>query len=85
MGNKSPEEVPLPPVGLTSIVVLVDKEFTALFPDKQHHGEAKTRNTQNEEIERSSSKNAIDSWDVEQENKQDGFHQDTSEHVLIKP
>lgn len=80
----SPEKVSLPPVGLTSIVILVDKHLSGFFPDKQHHWETKAGNTKDEELEGSTTEDVVDSGNVEQEDEQNCFHEHTSEHVFVE-
>ena len=61
----------------------VHQELPGFFPDEEQHGESHSRNTQKEEIERSASKDTVHSRDVEQEDEEDGFYQDSEEHVVV--
>ena len=84
MIKPSPEQVTLPPVRLATIVVLVDEVFAWFFPDEKEHGEAHTRETQDEEAERTASENTVDSWHVEQEYEEDCLSEDSEEHVFVE-
>ena len=80
----SPKEILLPPIWFSIIGIHVDQEFPALFPDKQEHRKSEAGNPQDKEVKGPASENSIDSGHVQQENKEDGFCEDSEEHVLVE-
>ena len=83
MTFKSPEEVSGPPVGRTIWGFHVYQHLSGFFPAEQQHGWQKTRNTKQEELQRSATEDSIDTWDIKQDNEENSLTGDTTEHVLV--
>lgn len=83
MKTKSPEQVSGPPVGSTVCSFHVHQHLSGFLPAKQQHGRQKTWNTEQEELQWSTTKNSVDTWNIEQNNEDDSFTGNTTKHVLI--
>lgn len=80
---ESPEQVSSPPIWFTIRSFHVHEHFSGLFPTKEQHWRQKAGNTQQEEFQRPATEDSIDTRHVEQDNEQDSFTSNTTEHVFI--
>jgi len=83
MSVRSPEQVSGPPVGSTVVGIHVEEHLSAFFPNQQSHWEQKTRDTQQEEVELSTTEDSVDARNVEQDDQEDCFAGNTTEHVFV--